>query len=676
MQGLPQHIGPFEVVSKLGHGGMGVVYKGYDRELHRHVAIKCLADQFADDESVATRFLREARSVATLSHPNIVPVYTAGEDNGRPYFAMEYIEGESLADRLKRENPLPVTEAVRIVMATAQGLQAAHEAKLTHRDIKPSNLLLDDKGRVRIADFGIARLEGLTRLTATSGLVGTPGYIAPEAIAGESNDHRCDIFSLGVVFYEMLTGRAPFTQTSPVQMWRAAVEANYPDVREVNAEVDEATRAIIDRMLAPKPDDRFQSCDEVIGELEKHYGRDGTPIPTSAQAQARSVERTQELPPGDTATAHTTGRKPGPALGAVVALALVAIAAGATAYLTQFRDRGADDRGTGQDQPAASEPERVSGKPESNGGNVAGWLLGRDDATQSSTTDDISTAVAEDRNTTPGPAAGDNPSAPGASPQTASQTPIPDSGSNDHATADPQTPALHAGNDAGTAPAGNRPGTRGHAPPGQGSSPAVAAGASEADDREPAARADRRPAAEDADDDTAAAAAGPAESADEDLRTASAEPQPSMPNADKVVVMAVGDPTIAGPVESELENALRSSGHKILNEQFISGIGQHVRGEGVDMAPLRGLLHRQGARILVLVQAMPVGQRQLYYSGRSQTAYSSRIDVRIFDLGTATRLDGWQKQIEFTSLNATDQAERAMQSYLHRLTTQLSRYRG
>jgi len=172
MQGLPQHIGPFEVVSKLGHGGMGVVYKGYDRELHRHVAIKCLADQFADDESVATRFLREARSVATLSHPNIVPVYTAGEDNGRPYFVMEFIEGESLADRLRRANPLPIAEAVRIVKATAQGLQAAHEAKLTHRDIKPSNLLLDDKGRVRIADFGIARIEGLTRLTATSGRLG------------------------------------------------------------------------------------------------------------------------------------------------------------------------------------------------------------------------------------------------------------------------------------------------------------------------------------------------------------------------------------------------------------------------------------------------------------------------------------------------------------------------
>src|SRR5687767_6370314 len=182
-------IGHYDIVTELGRGGMGVVYKGHEPALNRYVAIKVLSPALAHDESVKERFLREARSMAALNDPHIIQIYFIGEDDGQPFFAMEFVEGESLSSYLKRETRMAPREAARAVYQTAQGLATAHDKGVVHRDIKPGNLMLDQKGRIKIADFGIAFQNGLSKkLTSTGEFVGTPGYLSPEVCTGQRVD--------------------------------------------------------------------------------------------------------------------------------------------------------------------------------------------------------------------------------------------------------------------------------------------------------------------------------------------------------------------------------------------------------------------------------------------------------------------------------------------------------
>jgi eukaryotic-like serine/threonine-protein kinase len=260
---MAQMIGNYEVLSELGRGGMGVVYKAFEPALNRSVALKMLNEGIAHQPGLVERFYREARAMATLSDPNVVQIYAVGEHMGQPYFVMEYIDGESLSARLKRER-MSVKDARRLMAQAASGLAAAHERGLIHRDIKPGNLMLTQKGSVKVTDFGIALAEGSgERLTGTGGIVGTPGYLSPEACLGEPIDARTDIFALGVVFYEMLTGRLPFDDKSPYALMAAVVQAQIPDVTILNKDVDPNTLAILAKMLARRPNERFQTCSEL-----------------------------------------------------------------------------------------------------------------------------------------------------------------------------------------------------------------------------------------------------------------------------------------------------------------------------------------------------------------------------------------------------------------------------
>jgi len=206
----------YELGPVLGQGGMAKVYRGLDRQLGRQVAIKVLAPPFDRDGEFVERFQREARAAAGLSHPNIVAVFDSGSDDGTHFIVTELVDGETLADRLRRDGPMPPGEAVAVAVDIARALAAAHERGLIHRDIKPGNVMLLPDGRVKVVDFGIARAAGSDTLTNTGVVLGSTAYLSPEQAGGQPVDERADLYALGCVLYEMLTGQVPFSADTPI----------------------------------------------------------------------------------------------------------------------------------------------------------------------------------------------------------------------------------------------------------------------------------------------------------------------------------------------------------------------------------------------------------------------------------------------------------------------------
>jgi serine/threonine-protein kinase len=280
-------IGHYTIVSELGRGGMGVVYKAHEESLNRFVAIKVLGEQLSGDPSFVTRFVREAQAAAALSHPNIIQIFFIGEDNGRHYFVMEYVKGKSLLAMVKEEGRIDNPRATQLVLQAVNGLAAAHDRGFLHRDIKPANLLVDESGRLKIADFGLVLpQEAATRLTATGMLVGTPGYLSPEQCMAQPMDRRTDIYSLGVTYYEILSGRMPFQADSPLALLNKILHEEPPDITALNERVDEKTRAIVHRMIAKDRDQRYQNCHELIADLEACLTGMGARVAPSALASA------------------------------------------------------------------------------------------------------------------------------------------------------------------------------------------------------------------------------------------------------------------------------------------------------------------------------------------------------------------------------------------------------
>jgi predicted Ser/Thr protein kinase len=252
----PALLGDLELLEEIGRGGMGRVYRARDRKLDRIVAVKFLPPELASLPDFRERLEREARALARLAHPNVVAVHDLGREDEAPYIVMEYAEGRPLSELL----PLPLDRALDVALQTASALAAAHRAGIVHRDVKPENVLVDDAGRVKVADFGIARLlapEDESRLTSVGGVLGTPRYMAPEALAGAAPGPRMDVYSLGVLVHEMLVGRGS-----------AASESLPP-----------AIRAIVARATARAPDDRYASVEEMARELAAvRGGADGLPV--------------------------------------------------------------------------------------------------------------------------------------------------------------------------------------------------------------------------------------------------------------------------------------------------------------------------------------------------------------------------------------------------------------
>jgi serine/threonine protein kinase len=261
----------FNVVRVLGRGGMGVVLHAVDTCLQRDVAIKILDPEFSQDELAVQRFCREARAAASISHENVIAVHQVEHDETKdiPFLVMELISGESLEQKLDRDGRVSLKEIVRIGMQTAAGLAAAHEKGLIHRDIKPGNILLEQSGqRVKLTDFGLARAAEDVRLTRTGLVTGTPLYMSPEQANGEELDARSDLFSLGIVLYELAAGEPPFNGKTPLAVLKQVVEGRPVPLRERNPELPDWFAHIVDRLLAKKPADRFQSARELADVLE------------------------------------------------------------------------------------------------------------------------------------------------------------------------------------------------------------------------------------------------------------------------------------------------------------------------------------------------------------------------------------------------------------------------
>jgi hypothetical protein len=254
----------YEVLEEIGRGGMGVVLKAFDPSLHRMVAIKVLAPQLASSGVARKRFLREAKAAAAVTHDHIVTIHSVEESNGLPFLVMQLVAGQSLQERLDKEGPLEVAEVLRIGMQTASALAAAHGQGIVHRDVKPANILLEGGQRVKITDFGLARAMDDASMTQSGFVAGSPLYMAPEQARGESLDHRADLFSLGSVLYTLCTGRPPFRAANTLAVLRRVSEDSPRAIRESNPEIPDALAAVIEKLMAKNPADRFASAAEVV----------------------------------------------------------------------------------------------------------------------------------------------------------------------------------------------------------------------------------------------------------------------------------------------------------------------------------------------------------------------------------------------------------------------------
>ncbi len=661
---MKQQLGHYDIVAELGRGGMGVVYKGYETSLNRYVAIKVLADSLAHDESVKERFLREARSMAALNDPHIIQIYFIGDDAGQTYFVMEFVDGESLGSLLKREVKLKPEQAAKIIHQTAMGLATAHDKGVIHRDIKPGNLMITSRGSVKIADFGIAlkTQDFSKKLTSTGEFVGTPGYLSPEVCLGKPVDQRSDIFSLGIVLFECLAGRMPFTDESPLGLMLEVVKAEIPDVRTLNAEVDPELSRILGRMIAKEPTERYQSCQELVEDLAKHpLVAKGGPItvqtkmspaaatmigaktPVSGQRPLPSTTPTpRPLPVVQVSGAPTTPSQAQPVLSAhepvlqrqattkqksaalplaIAAILLLGIGGGAYAFrdripmLKQFLEPSAVTTNTTASQSTFGASNTVA-----------------------------STTAASNATTAPANAVATT--APTAAPVAATNT------------------ANVAANPASTTTAAAAT----QEPPANTTASATAQG--------PAARASQvEPLKE-------LAAAQAAETAAPHNVARVTEPPPvaapPKPHIPTIAVLAVGDESIAEPAEHAIEQALSSHGYHIIDQDMMPRVAQHLAGGRPNMAGLLEALARSGrVDAVVIVHARPVGSEQIQYYGQSSALNTAQLNVNVFAVEGQRKLGaGWSEQVHFTSLNAADQAHDAVEPMLQQLEDKLVAYRS
>ena len=260
--------GRYRLESKLGSGGMSTVYLARDETLQRWVAVKVMHREMSDQPDQLERFRREARAVAQLSHPNVVAVIDAGEDGGHPYIVFEHVEGETLKERIDRLGRLPIIEAAAYGIEVGRGLAMAHGHRLIHRDVKPQNVLIDAEGRAKVTDFGIARSLESDGLTKTGRVLGTTDYVAPEQAMGQGVDARCDVYSLGVLLYEMLTGEVPFKADTLVGVAMKHVNEEMPDVQQRCPGVSSALAAVIERSTAKDPKKRYPDMASMLADLE------------------------------------------------------------------------------------------------------------------------------------------------------------------------------------------------------------------------------------------------------------------------------------------------------------------------------------------------------------------------------------------------------------------------
>jgi eukaryotic-like serine/threonine-protein kinase len=347
--------GRYRIERVLGHGGFAVVYLAHDEELNRPVAVKVLAEHLAADDGFRARFLQESRLAGRLSHPNVVRVYDAGETEGSPYIVMEYVPGDTVAQRGK----LSHAEAVPLALQACAGLEHAHNAGLVHRDVKPANLLVREDDVLKIADFGIARAAELTRLTQQGMVLGTAAYLAPEQAAGDEVTAATDIYSLGAVLYELLSGRAPYEFESLAELAAQQTGGAITPLRDLEPSVPEPVEAAVMHALAREPRFRPASAADFAHELAAASDLPTEPLLATAITEPL-LSRTYQSVPGSTAWFWIAG---------ATAVAIVAVILGLLSL------------GDGSSPP--SKPARVQIQAPTRGAtaaeearNLSSWLRG------------------------------------------------------------------------------------------------------------------------------------------------------------------------------------------------------------------------------------------------------------------------------------------------------------
>jgi tRNA A-37 threonylcarbamoyl transferase component Bud32 len=344
--------GRYRLDARIAAGGMSTVYRATDETLERQVAIKLMNREVSADSDQLERFRREARAVAQLNHPHVVGVIDAGEDEGRPYIVFEYVEGETLKERIRRHGRLEISEAIAYAIEIGRALGAAHARHIVHRDVKPQNVLIDEEGSAKVTDFGIARTLEEDGLTADGRVLGTTDYVAPEQALGRHVTGQSDLYSLGVVLYEMLTGEVPFKGENQVAVAMKHVRDALPDVQAKRPEVSAALASVLDRATAKRVEDRYADDAELIADLEDVLGIE-TARAGSATGEVTAVLKT--LP--SKAQRRVPLRVRRPALTALLVLAALALVGGGAIWLATRAHHG-----TGQlaQSPPAAAPTQVS----------------------------------------------------------------------------------------------------------------------------------------------------------------------------------------------------------------------------------------------------------------------------------------------------------------------------
>lgn len=337
-----ENIGPYQIIEQLGHGGMATVYKAYHANLDRYVALKVLHPALKEAEGFLDRFEREAKLVARLDHPNIIPIYDFDEYKGNPYLVMRFVKGKTLKARM-RTGAISMPRTVQIVTSVGVALAYAHGQNVLHRDIKPSNVMLTDDGKVFLTDFGLARMAQIGESTLSRDMmIGTPQYISPEQAKGEKVDHRTDIYSLGVVIYELMVGQVPYTADTPYAIVHDHIFAPLPMPRDLNPQVPEEVERFLLKALAKNRDDRYADVTAMVDAFVAAIEESGvkslkiTPIDQSSatdqkrEATVATRQHTTETIPRSVPPARATKATPRkqrqqrpPVLWALVGLALL-----------------------------------------------------------------------------------------------------------------------------------------------------------------------------------------------------------------------------------------------------------------------------------------------------------------------------------------------------------------
>ena len=258
----------YEIIKSIGEGAMANVYLAHDLILNRDVAIKVLRGDLANDEKFVRRFQREALASSSLSHPNIVEMYDVGEDNGTYYIVMEYVDGKTLKQLIKKRGALTLSECIDIMLQLTDGVRHAHESYIIHRDLKPQNIMIQENGEIKITDFGIAMALNNTQLTQTNSVMGSVHYLPPEQASGKGSTIKSDIYSMGILFFELLTGNLPFRGDNAVEIALKQIKDDIPSVREINPAIPQSIENIVLKATAKNPKNRYNNCKEMHDDLE------------------------------------------------------------------------------------------------------------------------------------------------------------------------------------------------------------------------------------------------------------------------------------------------------------------------------------------------------------------------------------------------------------------------